>query len=101
DDLTKIVRGHKPGDKVTITYLRDKKELKTTATLTKWKGGDFSALAKIPDMEWNMVSPKIEGMPKFKMSPGQYYAFDNRPRLGLSVQDTEDGKGVKVIDVDD
>jgi serine protease Do len=36
------------------------------------------------------------------MSPGQYYAFgDNRPRLGLSVQDTEEGKGVKVIDVDD
>jgi serine protease Do len=24
-----------------------------------------------------------------------------RPRLGLSVQDTDDGKGVKVIDVDD
>jgi serine protease Do len=34
-------------------------------------------------------------------TPGQYYSFDNRPKLGLSVQDTEDGKGVKVIDVDD
>jgi serine protease Do len=40
--------------------------------------------------------------PKFKTSPGQYFAFgDNRPRLGLSVQDAEDGKGVKVIDVDE
>jgi serine protease Do len=102
DDLTKIIRAHKPGDKVSITYLRDKKEQKTIAELTKWKGGDFNALAKIPDMDWNMISPKIEAMPKFKMSPGQYYAFgDNRPRIGLSVQDTEDGKGVKVTDVDD
>ncbi len=102
DDLTKVIRNHKPGDKVAITYLRDKKEQTTTAELTKWKGAGFSALAKIPDVNWNMISPKIEAMPRIRMSPGQYYAFgDNRPRLGLSVQDTEDGKGVKVIDVDD
>jgi len=102
DDLTKVIREHKPGDKVTITYLRDKKEEKTTAELTKWKGGSFGALTKIPNMDWNTISPKMETMPKFKMSPGQYYAFgDNRPRLGLSVQDTEDGKGVKVTDVDE
>ncbi len=35
DDLTKAIREHKPGDKVTITYLRDKKEQKVTAELTK------------------------------------------------------------------
>ena len=102
DDLTKIIRSHKPGDKVTITYLRDKKEQKTTAELTKWKGGNFEALTHMPDMDWNMIAPKINAMPRIKMSPGQYYAFgEDRPRLGLSVQDTEDGKGVKVIDVDD
>jgi serine protease Do len=27
-------------------------------------------------------------------------AYNGRPKLGLSVQDSEDGKGVKVIDVD-
>jgi serine protease Do len=103
DDLTKIIRDHKPGDKVNITYLRDKKERTTTAELTKWKGAGFNALARIPNMDWNVISPKIEAMPKMKMSPyGQYYSLlDNRPRLGLSVQDTDDGKGVKVIDVDD
>lgn len=96
DDLTKVIRSHKPGDKVTITYLRDKKEQKTTADLGKWKGAGFNALTKIPNMDWDVMSPKI------KTSPGQYFAFgDNRPRLGLSVQDTDDGKGVKVIDVDD
>ena len=46
--------------------------------------------------------PKSEVHPKIKIAPGQYYSFsDSRPKLGLSVQDTEDGKGVKVIDVDD
>jgi len=104
DDLTKIIRAHKPGDKVTITYLRDKKETKATAELTKWNGGDFMALSKMPNMnmDWKMMTPKIQATPRVRVSPGQYYAFgEDRPRLGLSVQDTEDGKGVKVIDVDD
>ena len=96
DDLTKAIRAHKPGDKVNITYLRDKKEQKATAELGKWKGAGFNALTKIPNMDFEAMSPK------FKTSPGQYFAFgDNRPRLGLSVQDAEDGKGVKVIDVDE
>ncbi len=95
DDLTKAIRAHKPGDKVNITYLRDKKEQKVTAELGTLKGAGFNALTKIPNMDWD-VSPKTRSM-----SPGQYFAFgDNRPRLGLSVQDAEDGKGVKVIDVD-
>ena len=101
DDLTKVIRSHKPGDKVTITYLRDKKEQKVTAELGKWKGSDFNAF-NMPNMDFDMIAPRVEAHPKIKMAPGQYYSFfDNRPRLGLSVQDTEDGKGVKVIDVDD
>jgi serine protease Do len=101
DDLTKIIRAHKPGDKVTITYLRDKKEQKVTAELGKWKGSDFNAF-NMPNMDFDMIAPKVDVHPKIKMAPGQYYSFfDNRPKLGLSVQDTEDGKGVKVVDVDD
>ncbi len=101
DDLTKLIRGHKPGDKVNITYLRDKKEQKVTAELGKWKGSDFEAF-NMPNLNFDMIGPKGDAHPKIKIAPGQYYSFsDNRPKLGLSVQDTEDGKGVKVIDVDD
>jgi len=101
DDLTKTIRSHKPGDKVTITYLRDKKEQKVTAELGKWKGAGLNAF-NIPNMDFNVMTPRTDGIPKIKVAPGQYYGFfDNRPKLGLSVQDTEDGKGVKVIDVDD
>jgi len=100
DDLTKLIRSHKPGDKVNITYLRDKKEQKVTAELGKWKGSDFNAF-NMPNMDFEMMNPKVDVHPKVKIAPGQYYSFfDNRPKLGLSVQDTEDGKGVKVIDVD-
>jgi serine protease Do len=101
DDLTKVIRGHKAGDKVTITYLRDKKEQKTTAELTKWKGAGLNAFnMKMPNMDFDMM-PKIQSLPRTHVAPGQYFAYDNRPKLGLSVQDMEDGKGVKVIDVDD
>ena len=50
DDLTKLIRSHKPGDKVNITYLRDKKEQKVTAELGKWKGSDFNAF-NMPNMD--------------------------------------------------
>jgi serine protease Do len=106
DDLTKAIRSHKPGDKVTITYLRDKKEQKATAELGKFNGawgGNF----KMPNMDFQ-VMPKIEqNFPNTHVyTPGQLNNYNGMiertrgPKLGLSVQDTDDGKGVKVLEVD-
>lgn len=88
DDLSTAVRKHKPEDKVTVTYLRDGKEQKATATLGKTGGAiTFSA-------------PKIS--PSFDFDNfGGTYSFGGRPRLGIRAQDTEDGKGVKVLSVDE
>jgi serine protease Do len=104
DQLSETVRKHKPGDKVNVTVLRDKKEQKMTAELSKWKGA--SAFSFGPgqnfkmDMDYNeLLAPKIQAMPR--MRNGQVWYSNGAPRLGLSVQDTDDGKGVKVIDVDD
>jgi serine protease Do len=106
DDLSAAVKKHKPGEKVTVTYLRDKKEHKATAELTKWKG--MNAFAFTPGKDFNMnfdfdnMAPKMETMPRFKSFNGQGFSWSgNGPKLGLSVQDTDDGKGVKVTDVDD
>ena len=89
-DVTTAIRKHKPGDKVTITFLRDGKEQKATAELGKWKGIRVGA---------NVLSvPRVE-LPMFP--PGAPVAIGGAPRLGLSVQDTEDGKGVKVLEVDE
>ena len=44
DDLTKLIRSHKPGDKVNITYLRDKKEQKLPRN---WVNGKDQTLMSI------------------------------------------------------
>lgn len=101
DDLSASINKHKPGEKVTVTYLRDKKEQKTTAELSKWKG--VGAWTVGPNGNFNMdmkdFMPKIQTMPRMN---GQNFSWNGGgPKMGLSVQDTDDGKGVKVIEVDD
>jgi len=103
DDLSKAVRTHKPGDKVTITYLRDGKEQKATAELGKWKGmTEMQGFYSMPDMNFNMDIPKVKAMPRTRIVQGYGRSYNNSSsKLGVSVQDTEDGKGVKVLDVDE
>jgi serine protease Do len=100
DDVTKAVRSHKPGDKVVISYLRDGKEQTTTAELGKWKGIKMNAVSipRVPMAEtWG---------DNFRADVTPYENFGSfhpggRPRLGLSIQDDEDGKGAKVLEVED
>jgi serine protease Do len=103
DDLTKAIRQHKAGDKVTVTFLRDKKEQKISTELTKWKGMSFNTYGNngqnfnfsMPDL--GITMPRIENDGNGQM----WDAYNGRPKLGLSVQDTDDGKGVKIINVDE
>jgi serine protease Do len=93
EDVTKAIRANKPGAKVQITFLRDGKEQNATAELGKWQGIKMNAVT-MPRMDpgqWQMSPPE----------PLRAYGFGGRPRLGMSIQDTDDGKGVKVLDVDD
>lgn len=105
DDLSEAIKKQKPGDKVNITYLRDKKEQKATAELGKWKGLSAYSLSPGSGSDFNL---KLNEFPKLKenmIAPFDTYRgyarSNGTPRLGLSVQDTDDGKGVKVIGVDD
>jgi serine protease Do len=95
--LAEAIQKYKPEDKVVITYKRNGKEQKATVTLGKY--------AKTMDRHYNFNMPNIE---EFKMltPPGGPGAFgfdrgENKPRLGIKAQDTEDGKGVKVVEVDE
>ena len=101
DDLSKTIRAHKPGDKVTVTYLRDKKEQKATAELTKWKGVNVFKTA--PGFKMDMGDMNLgRTIPRVATPFGQNWSWSGGgPKLGLSVQDTEVGKGVKVIEVDE
>ena len=79
DGLTKAVGKLKPDDKVTVTVKRDGKEQKIAATLGKRSSNYTYSFG--PNNTFN-------------------YAF-GRGRLGLKAQETEEGKGLKVLEVDD
>jgi serine protease Do len=108
DDLSAAIKKQKPGDKVTVTFLRDKKEQKVTAELTKWKGvnawkmeGDNFNM-NFDNLHMDKIMPKIESLKGLRTPYGQNWMWSGgSPKLGLSVQDTDDGKGVKVIEVDE
>ena len=93
DDVSKAITKHKPEEKVTVTYLRDGKQATTTATLGKHSysfNGTYSPTIAAPEFHFDMGQNSIE--------PLTAYGFF-RPRIGIRAQDTEEGKGVKVIDV--
>lgn len=102
EDVTDAIRSHKPGDKISITYLRDNKENNATAELGRWKGIDVKGMAApriLNDKVWkenqnhdfNRDFPGVYG--------GAFTTSPSRGKLGMSVQDTDDGKGVKVLRV--
>lgn len=99
DDVTEAIHAHKPGDKVTIGFLRDGKSETVTTELGKWKGIKMNevTIPRIAELnrEWNIMPP--EGPMMFENN----FAFGGRPRLGLSIQDTDDGNGVKVLNVEE
>jgi len=102
--LSAAIRKHKPGEKVAITFSRDGKVQKEIATL----GEMTEPLTFNFDMPDLKVIPDLKQMPDLKqfdmgdMAPRTYGLDYNRPlKLGIKAQDTEDGKGAKVLDVDD
>ncbi|MEP6465431.1 MAG: PDZ domain-containing protein [Parafilimonas sp.] len=95
DDLYKAVGKYKPAEKIIITYLRNQKQATANATLDK------SNAMKI--YSWNSPDAAFgQGFNHSFNSPDFSFSFDNdKPRLGISAQDTEDGNGAKIIDIDD
>lgn len=106
-ELYEAIGELKPGDKVTVTYKRSGKENKVTATLDKRK------ITRAPGRRsdnnafgFRMPNGQDDNVFRFRMpdqgdrSPfGQFFRENNETRLGLSVQDTEDNNGAKVLDV--
>ncbi|MDB5206453.1 MAG: hypothetical protein JWR72_1528 [Flavisolibacter sp.] len=109
-DVTAAIKAHKPGDKVSITYLRDGKEQKATAELTKWKGMNMATITAPKGFDTQMwresindrIAPSVAPRTRISGTTGTtFYRTTGGLKLGLSVQDTDDGKGVKVLEVDE
>jgi len=91
DDVYKAVGKRKPDEKVLITYMRDGKQLTANTTLGK------SEQVKV--YSWN--SPDGDAFGRTYPPNNFHFSWDDKPRLGISAQDTEDGNGVKILDIDD
>ena len=110
----------KPEDKVTISYIRSGKTNTQVVSLAKNKN---------TMQYYNFSSPEGQGGPSFDLTPKQYFdpntrklqpsprgfsfaipnfpgmegmtipGFENKPRLGISIEDLETADGVKITNV--
>ncbi|MDQ6813992.1 MAG: PDZ domain-containing protein [Bacteroidota bacterium] len=92
-DLMEAIAEYKPKDKVDITYKRNGKESKTSAVLGENKPRAF-AYNFNRDFNFQMPEGVIPPMENFNFN------FNRKPRIGMQIQDVEEGKGVAVKDVD-
>lgn len=112
ETLSDAIGFKKPDDVVKVTYKRDGKQNTVKATLGKRKqvraysfnapGGDVHS--------FSFPSPHGEAAPFVNMEgmdgAGElqelaFAGFPGRKKIGLKIQDTEEGNGVKVINVED
>jgi len=109
ESLSEAIHKYKPESKVTLTLKRDGKEQKMTVILGKAPGINSNNFYKVPDLQ-NFNFDYAPGAPGVQSVPGApapraygygYSYGGAKPRLGIKAQDTEDGKGVKVLEVGD
>ncbi len=109
--LSEIITAIKVGNKATVYFLRDGKKQQVGATIGERKNrfyvnkrftykmpnGNIRSLRvpHPPKMQWPNY-PDING--DFNFDSDKF--FFNKPKLGLKIQDTEEGTGVKVLDVE-
>jgi serine protease Do len=102
--LAHAVHKYKPQDKITLTYKRDGKEQKTTATLGKSdQAANFSF-----DRRYVMPDEQMSRNFNFTMPPmpdmdgARAFSWnDGKPKLGIKAQDMDEGNGARVLEVDD
>ncbi len=98
DDLIKAIGKYQPEDKVDLTYIRDGQTKTTSTNLTK----NNMKTEKV--FKWNDMDKMVEEMPRMMaplMERRGMGMMMNKPKLGLKVQDVEEGDGVKILEVDE
>lgn len=99
DDLVKAIGKYQPEDKITVTYLRDNKSKTTEAVLGKndvqidrvFRWNDRNNFA-----EEMITPPAMETRPDVRA----FYRI-NKPKMGIKIQDVEEGSGVKILEIDE
>jgi serine protease Do len=119
ESLLDVITDMKPKDEVTVYYKRGGKENQSKAILGERKEpGSMSYSFSSPDgFARSYTIPRVPATPRVRTwNDGElgelkslenlgnnfefYNGFGRQQRLGLKIQDTEDGNGVKVLDVE-
>jgi serine protease Do len=98
ESLYKTIGKFKPEEKVKLTYSRNGKEATTSAVLTKANIKDIEINNDafnfhFPDGQFGQFNDQFNKQFKFNI--------DRKPRLGVQIQDLEEGNGVKITGVDE
>lgn len=106
--LYEAIGAFKPEEKITITFIREGKEQKTSTTLAKNKTLNAPKVFSFSYPNGQMPNNLGRG---FRISPDQNFNFEmpeldalnarinKKPKLGISVEDIESGEGVKIKNV--
>lgn len=109
-DLSEAISSKKPKEEVKITYKREGKEKTANAVLQERKNSDVRSFSFTgPEGHLKTITVPDQPFPRSFYRDNDNYNFDRnivinalgRPRLGVKIQDLEEGSGVKVLSVDE
>ncbi len=131
DDLSEAVAAHKPGEEVKVTYKRGGKEntikaklgervqrkvrsYRMTAPRTGRNYQGDERVFEMPEMNRQLEKmggrmAELQGLRElqaldgrnFEYNNGNFFFHNGRPKLGLKIQDLEEGDGVKVTEAEE
>ncbi len=131
ETLSELVRARKPEEAVDITYLRDKKKKTVKVTLGRQNVTvDRTFEIRVPEIdeevmrELREMGPEMrraqmeleraqhemqrelnqenrERMREFRFDMEPFMGRPAQPRMGIRIEDTEDAKGVRIIEVEE
>jgi len=93
EDLYKTIGKYNAGDTINITYLRDGKTANTKAVLEKNNSFQLGN-----ENQWGMRNFNFS-MPPMPMNPDFNFRPNNKPMLGVQIEELNDNSGVKINDV--
>ena len=105
--LSEIIRALKVGDKIKVSYTRDGKSKTANAILGESKNATSKTMTIVTKdgKTRSLIMPDMPRVPRMEFNrefnfDGMEGQFASRQKLGLKIQDTEDGNAVKILDVE-
>lgn len=93
-ELYETIGKFKPNDQIVVHFLRDGKNKSVNVTLAKNKN--------TPNVQYFNFGPgSALGMPNLPGMEGIMGNMERKPKLGISIEDLEDGEGVKITNVNE